>query len=259
MATGAFTTSAPSLHDGTFCKAPPWKSFFQLDVSVFKHCFRYKSVYTLSNKIRNLVRISVEKCSEKRWCIPFVNDCENFSNVLTCEVRATIEEIKRNFLFRWFFKSFLMFQLRSCLLSTIMQPSKKWYELFLLLVLERNTVFHNRGTVFCVFFFGSKSDPSPRFSVGCNSVCCNRYASLMSPRKIFRQSNMTLKWQRREISNFEYLMYLNTIAGRTYNDLNQFPVFPWILVNYESKELDLSLPSNYRDLSKVLSLFSPQE
>lgn len=79
----------------------------------------------------------------------------------------------------------------------------------------------------------------------------NRYASLMSPRKIFRQSNMTLKWQRREISNFEYLMYLNTIAGRTYNDLNQFPVFPWILVNYESKELDLTLPSNYRDLSKV--------
>ena len=42
-----------------------------------------------------------------------------------------------------------------------------------------------------------------------------RYASLMSSRKIFRQSNMTVKWQRREISNFEYLMYLNTIAGES--------------------------------------------
>lgn len=40
-------------------------------------------------------------------------------------------------------------------------------------------------------------------------------------------------------------------AGRTYNDLNQYPVFPWVLTNYETKELDLSLPSNYRDLSKV--------
>ena len=39
--------------------------------------------------------------------------------------------------------------------------------------------------------------------------------------------------------------------GRTYNDLNQYPVFPWVLTNYETKELDLSLPSNYRDLSKV--------
>lgn len=28
----------------------------------------------------------------------------------------------------------------------------------------------------------------------------------------------------REISNFEYLMQLNTIAGRTYNDLSQYPV-----------------------------------
>ncbi|CAG9133049.1 unnamed protein product [Plutella xylostella] len=38
---------------------------------------------------------------------------------------------------------------------------------------------------------------------------------------------------------------------RTYNDLNQYPVFPWVLTNYESEELDLSQPSNYRDLSKV--------
>lgn len=47
-------------------------------------------------------------------------------------------------------------------------------------------------------------------------------------------------------------MFLNTIAGRTYNDLNQYPVFPWVLTNYDSRELDLSLPSNYRDLSKPI-------
>jgi len=41
------------------------------------------------------------------------------------------------------------------------------------------------------------------------------------------------------------------ITGRTYNDLNQYPVFPWVLTNYESTEMDLGLPSNYRDLSKV--------
>ena len=28
-------------------------------------------------------------------------------------------------------------------------------------------------------------------------------------------------WQRREISNFDYLMQLNTLAGRTFNDLDQ--------------------------------------
>jgi hypothetical protein len=62
---------------------------------------------------------------------------------------------------------------------------------------------------------------------------------------------MPEKWQRREISNFDYLMFLNTIAGRSYNDLNQYPIFPWILSNYESQTLDLSEASNFRDLSKV--------
>ena len=67
-------------------------------------------------------------------------------------------------------------------------------------------------------------------------------------------SNMMQRWQRREISNFDYLMYLNTVAGRTYNDLNQYPVYPWVLVNYESSEMDLTMASNYRDLSKVTCL-----
>ncbi|CAF5067748.1 unnamed protein product, partial [Rotaria sp. Silwood1] len=48
--------------------------------------------------------------------------------------------------------------------------------------------------------------------------------SLASAKQLFRSANMTQRWQRREISNFEYLMYLNTIAGRTYQDLNQYPV-----------------------------------
>lgn len=41
-------------------------------------------------------------------------------------------------------------------------------------------------------------------------------------------------FQKGEISNFEYLMHLNTVAGRTYNDLMQYPVFPWVLADYQS-------------------------
>ena len=60
----------------------------------------------------------------------------------------------------------------------------------------------------------------PRVGVGIKyGIPQTRRASLMSPRQLFRAANMTQKWQRREISNFEYLMLLNTIAGRTYHDL----------------------------------------
>uniref|UniRef100_A0A0A9DC66 BEACH domain-containing protein n=1 Tax=Arundo donax TaxID=35708 RepID=A0A0A9DC66_ARUDO len=57
-------------------------------------------------------------------------------------------------------------------------------------------------------------------------------------------------WRRREISNFEYLMILNTLAGRSYNDLTQYPIFPWILADYTSEKLDFNTSSTFRDLSK---------
>ena len=32
-----------------------------------------------------------------------------------------------------------------------------------------------------------------------------------------------------EISNYEYLLYLNKYSTRTYNDLSQYPIFPWLV------------------------------
>uniref|UniRef100_A0A3P9AQ13 Neurobeachin n=1 Tax=Esox lucius TaxID=8010 RepID=A0A3P9AQ13_ESOLU len=99
----------------------------------------------------------------------------------------------------------------------------------------------------------------PRVGVGTSyGLPQARRISMATPRQLFKSSNMTQRWQRREISNFEYLMFLNTVAGRTYNDLNQYPVFPWVLTNYESEELDLTLPANFRDLSKPIGALNPK-
>jgi len=40
-------------------------------------------------------------------------------------------------------------------------------------------------------------------------------------------------WKNWEINNFELLMWLNIYGNRSYNDISQYPVFPWILSNYE--------------------------
>ncbi|XP_030597800.1 lipopolysaccharide-responsive and beige-like anchor protein isoform X2 [Archocentrus centrarchus] len=99
----------------------------------------------------------------------------------------------------------------------------------------------------------------PRVGVGTNfGLPQSRRISLATPKQLFKASNITQRWQRREISNFEYLMFLNTISGRTYNDLNQYPVFPWVITNYDSEELDLTLPSNFRDLSKPIGALNPK-
>ena len=64
-------------------------------------------------------------------------------------------------------------------------------------------------------------------------------------------------FQRGEINNFQYLMHLNTLAGRSYNDLMQYPVFPWIIADYDSPELDFSQPSTFRDLTKPMGAQTP--
>ncbi|KAM7253246.1 hypothetical protein ACFE04_025864 [Oxalis oulophora] len=62
--------------------------------------------------------------------------------------------------------------------------------------------------------------------------------------------NARESWRRRDISNFEYLMILNTLAGRSFNDLTQYPVFPWVIADYSSEDLDFNKSSTFRDLSK---------
>ncbi|OMJ93774.1 hypothetical protein SteCoe_3221 [Stentor coeruleus] len=69
--------------------------------------------------------------------------------------------------------------------------------------------------------------------------------------------NMMLKWQLRQISNFDYLLYLNSAAYRTFSDFTQYPIFPWILSSYDTPTLDLNNPETFRDLSKPIGALNP--
>lgn len=47
------------------------------------------------------------------------------------------------------------------------------------------------------------------------------------------------------------------MADRTFHDLTQYPVMPWVLQDYTSATLDLNDPSIYRDLSKPIGALEP--
>ena len=53
-------------------------------------------------------------------------------------------------------------------------------------------------------------------------------------------------------------MQLNTFAGRTYNDLSQYPVFPWVIADYTSTKLDLTNPASFRDLAWPVGALNPK-
>ncbi len=54
------------------------------------------------------------------------------------------------------------------------------------------------------------------------------------------------------MSNFDYLMLLNSYAQRSFADLTQYPVFPWVITDFDSEVLDLNDRSIFRDLSKPI-------
>jgi hypothetical protein len=79
----------------------------------------------------------------------------------------------------------------------------------------------------------------------------------LSPEMVLRNSRLTELWQNNVISNMDYLMHLNIIAGRTYNDFGQYPVFPWILQCYAASTVHLEDPKCYRDLTKPVGALNP--
>jgi len=69
---------------------------------------------------------------------------------------------------------------------------------------------------------------------------------------------LTIGWAEGRLTNFDYLLHLNMLAGRTYNDICQYPVFPWVLSNYTSQEIpDLTDKNNFRDLTKPVGALNP--
>lgn len=62
------------------------------------------------------------------------------------------------------------------------------------------------------------------------------YTEYDKPEKFFPfypPSNLVTNWKNWKISNFAFIMWLNIFSGRSYRDLTQYPVMPWIVVGTE--------------------------
>uniref|UniRef100_A0A8D3D725 Neutral sphingomyelinase (N-SMase) activation associated factor n=1 Tax=Scophthalmus maximus TaxID=52904 RepID=A0A8D3D725_SCOMX len=67
-----------------------------------------------------------------------------------------------------------------------------------------------------------------------------------------------LQWQRGHLSNYQYLLHLNNLADRSCNDLSQYPIFPWVLADYTSAQLDMTNAATFRDLSKPVGALNKE-
>lgn len=66
-------------------------------------------------------------------------------------------------------------------------------------------------------------------------------------------------WRTNQISNYDYLLAINAAAGRSFHDLSRYPVFPWVLKDYVSEQLDWdNVEKTFRDLTKPVGALNPE-
>lgn len=91
----------------------------------------------------------------------------------------------------------------------------------------------------------SSSSASPFSSI---SSAKAKYKAFMSIHK----KTIQKRWISGAISNLEYLIEINLLAGRSFCNFAEYPIFPWVLADYTSENIDLTSPTSFRDLSKPM-------
>jgi len=112
-------------------------------------------------------------------------------------------------------------------------------------------IFTIYGEQLFINFINIKSIPIIKYLKNFQMSRC-RILQTSDFKPFFDGLRITENWINRDISNFEYLMNLNILSGRSFNDASQYPIMPWVLQDYESNVLNIDNPSIYRDLSKPI-------
>ncbi|CAD5235429.1 unnamed protein product [Bursaphelenchus xylophilus] len=126
----------------------------------------------------------------------------------------------------------------------IREIQSRWY----LLKDTAVELFTTTGDAFMMVF----STTEQRNSLLHQLVQMNLAALMVDP--VVQLNSATKLWRNGMITNFDYLIVLNKLAGRSFNDLMQYPVFPFILSDYTSTLLDLTSPYSFRDLARPMAI-----
>ena len=134
------------------------------------------------------------------------------------------------------------------------------FELNRLLWRRRHLYVHKRRGLLLSFMF----DPTILLIFDDIDTCDNVYATLeaenlecrkelSSYKHLFMYGQITQafkKWAKREMSNYDYLLLLNSFGSRSFADITQFPVFPWVQ-SPSQQQRDLSLPMGQLDKQRA--------
>ncbi|CAH0481777.1 unnamed protein product [Peronospora belbahrii] len=259
-------TKVIHVSDTQSCRTPPAKYIFTLQhVTLEAFLASIHIVYEVSNLPRPLLTKAEEEALLAPVLAPRLTD--QFDPSLLIDFRERLRMDKGCVAHRiepllkfpgCLMLTTLRLYFQPAPLNNVLDPVLNWEYTNIDQVYKRRYLLQQIGLEVCLsngdsFFFSFRSQTERD----------DFYALLLGQPELQRCRRKDLqfmmrKWQRRELSNFDYLLFLNNASGRTCNDLTQYPVFPWILRDYTSLELNLDDPEVYRDLTKPIGALNKE-
>ena len=115
-----------------------------------------------------------------------------------------------------------------------------------------NIKFHMKQDIEDISIAYNKFDEKIGF-VNKNNIFLDFNMNFVSNEKKFMNlKRIYEKWSKWEMSTLKLLMLLNIYGNRSYNDINQYPVFPWIITDYVSE----SIP-NFDNKDFIRQMYKP--
>ena len=82
----------------------------------------------------------------------------------------------------------------------------------------------------------------------------HKYEIITDQQDYFNKNKYTNLWLNKKISTLEYLLMINKYSNRSYNDLSQYLVMPWIIKDYK----DIYNKDNYRNMFYPMAVQNPE-
>mmetsp|Transcript_3005 Transcript_3005/g.2856 ORF Transcript_3005/g.2856 Transcript_3005/m.2856 type:complete len:167 (-) Transcript_3005:1805-2305(-) len=84
-----------------------------------------------------------------------------------------------------------------------------------------------------------------------------------NPKQRFEQLKFKKMWEDGDMPNQQFLMLINKYSGRSFNDMRQYPIFPWIINDYKIDNKTFAEKFGkeeiFRDLQKNTATLSPEK
>ncbi|CAG9318802.1 unnamed protein product [Blepharisma stoltei] len=204
---------------------------------------------TVFTELKQTVRFECEWISVTQSVFGFIEISQNYL--------IYVSEGKEKPETRAYFGSALKFTQRTC------ETKKIWETQDMAEVLPRR--FIHQHTAIEVYLRNGKSMMFNLFDTAKRDEALNSMKSWEKGGvKVIKEISQKLilsyakQWQSGKLSNMEYLLILNKLSSRSFNDISQYPIFPWVIKEFNIDVLNLDEPGVYRDLSYPIGALNPE-